>query len=191
MSETDQVPDPLAALRQPDRALRNAVNAVWDASAAEITALRNRIAELEAKLTASYDAWDRLYAVASNVDFDASESAVPETQERWIDFVREIQDALERLAHPMDADPAAGPDYHHVPDEIRDIAIKIGHAAAESAVRAMALAEVCIWMNDLGLANGDESDWTTAKRVHALLANASAITTLPALYLGTGDPGSD
>lgn len=43
------------------------------------------------------DAFERLAAVVSNLDFDATESAVPETQEHWIEFVR----SLEERAHKV------------------------------------------------------------------------------------------
>lgn len=73
----------------------------------EATLLVDTVAGLEAKLLASYEAWDKLYAVANRVDFDASESAVPEDQDTWIEFIRGIQDALEPLVNPMEAELAA------------------------------------------------------------------------------------
>lgn len=81
--------------------------AVLDGVIAETTALAENAAALEAKLLASYEAYDRLAALAGRVEFDASESALPETQEAWIEFIRELQDAREALVHPMDAELAA------------------------------------------------------------------------------------
>lgn len=43
------------------------------------------------------DAFGRLSAVVSALDFDATESAIPETQENWIEFVRSVQESAEKV----------------------------------------------------------------------------------------------
>lgn len=42
-------------------------------------------------------AYERLAACVGSLDFDRSESALPETQEQWIEFVRELDDRAQAL----------------------------------------------------------------------------------------------
>lgn len=77
----------------------------------------------------------------------------------------------------------------HVDDRVVYAAGKVGHAAAEKAVRTLAVAEVCSWMTDLGLTHGDASDWTVAKQIAAAAPTADAFAVFPSLVTGHGDPG--
>ena len=50
--------------------------------------------------------FEKLAAVVGALDFDRSESAVPETQDRWIEFVRELGDRAEKIVERYDPDDA-------------------------------------------------------------------------------------
>jgi hypothetical protein len=82
--------DPVAADPYSAVAHRRELLAVVDAAVAEV----NRVRE----------AYDELAMCIGRLDFDRSESAVPETQEQWIEFVRELDDRAQKL---IDADDEA------------------------------------------------------------------------------------
>lgn len=54
-------------------------------------------AELLTEVDRLSNAYDRLAACVGRLDFDRSESALPETQEHWIEFIRELDDRAQQL----------------------------------------------------------------------------------------------
>jgi hypothetical protein len=61
-----------------------------------LNAIAHRV-ELVGEIDRLRDAYERLAACVGRLDFDRSESALPETQEQWIEFVREIDERAQSL----------------------------------------------------------------------------------------------
>jgi hypothetical protein len=61
-------------------------------------------AELIAEVDRLCNAYELLAACVGRLDFDRSESAVPETQHQWLELVREVQDRADAL---IDAEESA------------------------------------------------------------------------------------
>jgi hypothetical protein len=53
--------------------------------------------KLLTELDRVYDLFDRLTAVVGALDFDRAESGLPETQDQWIEFVRGIDECVEKI----------------------------------------------------------------------------------------------
>lgn len=48
------------------------------------------------------DAFERLAAAVGQLDFDRSESGLPQTEEQWIEFVRGIDDRAQEIIEQME-----------------------------------------------------------------------------------------
>ena len=67
-----------------------------------IAALDEAVAEIHR----TRDAYARLAACAGRLDFDSTESAVPETQEQWIEFVRDLDERAKALTEAEETERA-------------------------------------------------------------------------------------
>lgn len=72
--------------RPPAYADRDRARDTWTLNSSDYAA------ELLADLDRLTDLFEKLAATVGRLDFDRSESAIPETQEQWIEFIREIDD---------------------------------------------------------------------------------------------------
>lgn len=55
------------------------------------------VGEMADEIDRLRSAYERLAACVGALDFDRSESALPETQEQWIEFIRELDDRAQAL----------------------------------------------------------------------------------------------
>jgi len=52
------------------------------------------------------DLFEKLAAVVGRLDFDRGESGLPETQEQWIEFVRELDDSAQKIIDQYEPEEA-------------------------------------------------------------------------------------
>ena len=87
----------LETLRQKVNAAQTLPLFTVDISTGEAGRLVEDVDALLTRHGRAVDAFERLAAAITALDFDATESAVPETQEHWLEWVRDIHDRAAKV----------------------------------------------------------------------------------------------